>query len=404
MATRQSRWYASMTPNLILDENADLIDHGATNGYHVMTMNTCNQFDCPLFPGLLSSPDEFLSGYGVWDGPNQPFPNDATIVINVPVDNGTTFYINTSDPNIGINHCILIWNVYPVDNNGNYLEDGWITVFRSTDSLLSGVFLAPQANIVDASTGSFAGLLIGRDYTWQSATGTLIQNWDSAITGLSPCSSWEGCAAVYTSQSSSTTTGATSTTTTTSNDTISTSESDCLATTATETTTTTATTINSTTATETATTTDSETTTMTMTETTTDTATTTETETTTTTDSVTLFTCPTGLLVTTTTTTTTTTTATQSVTTVESSTLTTTQTDTTSVFITVPTTVYITATLTDKSTTTTTTTSTENNDASTCPAPSTTTVTSFLTDTITAHIHPQNLVCHSQETRLQLVQ
>jgi hypothetical protein len=51
---------ATYQPNLCPDESGNLMGIGdKTNGYDVITMNTCNKRNFPLYPGNMSDPSVY---------------------------------------------------------------------------------------------------------------------------------------------------------------------------------------------------------------------------------------------------------------------------------------------------------------------------------------------------------
>jgi hypothetical protein len=81
-----SERFKSYNPSLYLDENNNLVTVGPkTDGYDVITMNTCSSRYCSLgIPGPMSSPDNTFYGLGEWNGPvGQEWP--SKLIINVRV-------------------------------------------------------------------------------------------------------------------------------------------------------------------------------------------------------------------------------------------------------------------------------------------------------------------------------
>jgi hypothetical protein len=75
--------FSKLAPSLQLDSTGKLSRVGsAVDGFDIITLNTCNDRDCPLFPGYLSHPSAWLFGEGNWNGPSgMSFPK--TLIINV---------------------------------------------------------------------------------------------------------------------------------------------------------------------------------------------------------------------------------------------------------------------------------------------------------------------------------
>jgi hypothetical protein len=80
-----SRTFSTYQPSLYLDGSGNLITIGdKTNGYDVITMNTCNGRNCPLYPGKMSDPSAFLFNGSTWNGPvSGQWP--SKLIINVCV-------------------------------------------------------------------------------------------------------------------------------------------------------------------------------------------------------------------------------------------------------------------------------------------------------------------------------
>ncbi|KAG1109583.1 hypothetical protein G6F42_015611 [Rhizopus arrhizus] len=178
----------------MLDSNGKLTSTGASNGdFHIVTFNSCNNGDCNPFPGQMSDPSAMLEGIGNWNGPQgMSWPSDGTLVFNIPIDSGSTFTLKGNNPTNGLDPCRTIFNFYPADSNGAY-SSGDITLKRNTGSNFGGFSLAPEAHIVDGSTGAFAGSIVGQDYSW-SGSGVEIHNYNAAG---GHCSAFSGCFPIH---------------------------------------------------------------------------------------------------------------------------------------------------------------------------------------------------------------
>lgn len=63
-------YYSELKPTMVLDSNGVLTTiANKTTSFDVITFNTCNDNDCPLYPGNLSDPTAMLYGRGNWNGP-----------------------------------------------------------------------------------------------------------------------------------------------------------------------------------------------------------------------------------------------------------------------------------------------------------------------------------------------
>ncbi|GAN07835.1 hypothetical protein MAM1_0178c07339 [Mucor ambiguus] len=125
-------------------------------------------------------------------------PNDITgyaRIFNIPIDFGSPFTLKGNNPTNGLDPCRTIFNFYPSDSSGVYSSRD-ITLKRNTGSNFGGFSLAPEAHIVDGSTGAFSGTVVGQDYSW-GGSGVEIHNYSAA--GGS-CSAFAGCFPIYDDQ------------------------------------------------------------------------------------------------------------------------------------------------------------------------------------------------------------
>ncbi|KAL9548923.1 hypothetical protein MBANPS3_005452 [Mucor bainieri] len=158
---------SSKSPSLYLDASGKLtrIGQPTDSGYDVITFNTCNNQNCPLFPGKMSDPNQILFGKnGGWNGPQSTGESwPAKLIINIPVDKGKKIQLLGSKQSLGMVPCGTIFNFYPSEN-GVY-ADGRFDLFRDTTDQLAGTILLPKGDISDGYTGSFAGRVIAAKYT-----------------------------------------------------------------------------------------------------------------------------------------------------------------------------------------------------------------------------------------------
>ncbi|KAI8577793.1 hypothetical protein K450DRAFT_282252 [Umbelopsis ramanniana AG] len=185
-----SQKMATQVPDLLLQEDGDLTYYEdlSTNCYHVMTLTPCqlNPLICLLL-AQHSSPKAILLGIGNWNGPSDPYPTDGkTVIINVPVYDGTTYEISTNQPSQGANSCKIIWNFYPVDATGAYLSTGSFTIIRHTGSPFTGVVIAPLGDIIDGSSSVFEGRFYAKSYMWEHLNGVEIHD-------TPPCDNYHFC-------------------------------------------------------------------------------------------------------------------------------------------------------------------------------------------------------------------
>ncbi|KAG2200441.1 hypothetical protein INT47_011421 [Mucor saturninus] len=211
-ALTMSREFAGMLPNWSIDKMGaivNIVSEGISvkQPYNLFSMpvycpagpsHAKNYFackvdhDCEIPAQHLSDVHAmFLGKTSNWTGPVvQDYPQDKLMVINIPVTDGQTFDIQTKNPSIKINACNTIYNFYAVDKQGRYEPEGNFTLKRSTEKPLSGMILAPQAHVIDSSTGSFAGQIIADSYE-SNADDIRIQDYQSASTGK--CQAFAGC-------------------------------------------------------------------------------------------------------------------------------------------------------------------------------------------------------------------
>ncbi|KAK4514922.1 uncharacterized protein ATC70_002529 [Mucor velutinosus] len=131
-------------------------------GYRILKLPACSDRGCAATSKVETQPS-VLRGSNTWMGQykNGVLP-DEMIVFNVPVYVGGTFTISTLDVNKGISPCQAIFNFYAVDQAGMPVSDpnAFFTLIRSPGVTIAGTILAPQARIIDTSTGYFGGQLI----------------------------------------------------------------------------------------------------------------------------------------------------------------------------------------------------------------------------------------------------
>ncbi|KAL9538625.1 hypothetical protein MBANPS3_010788 [Mucor bainieri] len=161
------------------------------DNYEILTFHTCGQTTCSIFPKLESQPDGMFLGQGDWKGPNSPTNRAKTYVYNIPVANGGSVTLDTTNPSAGLNICKTLFNIYPVDENGQFVPDGEFTLNRKTGGQLEGFINAPLGNIIDGSVGNFAGNVVGKSYTWEKPSDG-VELHDMKAGGGS-CEAYDGC-------------------------------------------------------------------------------------------------------------------------------------------------------------------------------------------------------------------
>ncbi|OBZ81653.1 hypothetical protein A0J61_10297, partial [Choanephora cucurbitarum] len=209
-ALSASETFARMRPNMILRSDGTLSSlRESVDGFHVLTFSTCNEGSCDLIPGQMSDPSALLQGKGNWNGPKgMSWPKTGTLVLNIPVESGSTFTLLGNLVTQGMDPCRTIFNFYSSKNGG--ISSGSFTLKRHTGSNLGAFVLAPRANIIDGSTGAFAGTVVGNNYSW-GGSGIEIHNYKAA--GGS-CDTFEGCLPIVPPKKTTTTSTAATTTTT----------------------------------------------------------------------------------------------------------------------------------------------------------------------------------------------
>ncbi|GAA5799146.1 hypothetical protein HPULCUR_004556 [Helicostylum pulchrum] len=186
-AVSASQKLSNFGPTILLSSSDKLTRISDKVGdFDVVTMNTC-EFGCTFHSGQLSDPTKMLYGIGNWNGP-QDMSWPMALIVNIPVTVGSTITIAGNQPSLGILPCSTLYNFYPSDLAGNYLS-GKIYFNRNTGGQLGGLTLAPEADINDSDTGSFAGQLIANNYKWQN-NGVEIHDY-VAIGGR--CTTFLGC-------------------------------------------------------------------------------------------------------------------------------------------------------------------------------------------------------------------
>ncbi|KAI8645925.1 hypothetical protein BD408DRAFT_456630 [Parasitella parasitica] len=166
-----SQDFATHPATAILETDGSLtnIRDSELSLYEILVFHTCQSTSCSSDKAKESDPSHIFFNKGSWNGVHGLDVNpDKTYVLNIPVTNGDTFTMTTPHPSSGFNPCNVIYNLYPVDANGNYMADGTFTFHRRTSDPLQGFVLAPRGHILDGNTGNFGGQVVGLDYTWQN--------------------------------------------------------------------------------------------------------------------------------------------------------------------------------------------------------------------------------------------
>ncbi|KAI8145889.1 hypothetical protein BJV82DRAFT_602646 [Fennellomyces sp. T-0311] len=190
-----SKYLASLKPDLHLNfEHITSLGGQAHHAYQVFTLNSCNPpaSDTTLCSGLpleqLSDPSILFSeGDTTWNGPDNKslYKDAATVVINVPLRNGSDVDVTTQSPSSGFVGCHTIFNFYPVDSNGHYYDgaDAQITVRNKVFSgRWTGFFLGPKTTF-DSSYVTAAGKFF---------MGTLYDDYKAHLRDFD-CGNYDGC-------------------------------------------------------------------------------------------------------------------------------------------------------------------------------------------------------------------
>ncbi|KAI8138172.1 hypothetical protein BJV82DRAFT_301799 [Fennellomyces sp. T-0311] len=217
-----SKYLARLSPDMKLDSqsNINTIGTQAHPAYRVLTLNTCDppaadDTTCSSFTSQqLSDPAGILYGKDGWSGPkNTTIYEDAqTIVINIPVREGGSLVIPT-DASIGFKNCKTIFNFYPVDANGNFVDKdtSFNVTYDGTSGALEGFVLIPGGKFYAATP--VAGKLFA-DTIEDSASG-LLDFSCGAYSGCFPVADYCSIVTTTTTTSTATKTEASTTTTTT---------------------------------------------------------------------------------------------------------------------------------------------------------------------------------------------
>lgn len=108
--------------------------------------------------------------------------------------------ITTFSPSAGFYTCKLIFNFYPVDEDGNFVTGGTFDIIRNTEGPFTGYILAPLGRILDGATGNFGGNLIAKEYAWTAyakVQGDVVGSSIYWYEDPSNCSEFEGCIPIH---------------------------------------------------------------------------------------------------------------------------------------------------------------------------------------------------------------
>ncbi|KAL7312946.1 hypothetical protein PS15m_008651 [Mucor circinelloides] len=116
--------------------------------YEIFTFHTCSTASCSADRDTEFDPNAIFFNIGSWNGIQGTELNPKkTYVFNIPIANGGTFALTSNNPKL--------------------------LILSTTASQHGGFSLAPRAHIVDGSTGSFAGNIVGLDYTWENPSASV---------------------------------------------------------------------------------------------------------------------------------------------------------------------------------------------------------------------------------------
>ncbi|KAI7890945.1 uncharacterized protein EV154DRAFT_481753 [Mucor mucedo] len=151
-------------PTLKMDENDVLTRlHDKENDFDVITMNTCNDYNCHLFPGMLSDATHIISGRNIEWKTSQGETLPQTLIVNVPISVGTTFTLSVNPEGLGNSDRNTIYNFYPSNEYGIYTP-GRIHINRHMVGQTHDFTLAPDANIQDIGIIDLSGVVVANDY------------------------------------------------------------------------------------------------------------------------------------------------------------------------------------------------------------------------------------------------
>ncbi|KAG2209224.1 hypothetical protein INT47_005516 [Mucor saturninus] len=151
-------------PTLKMDENDVLTRlHDKENDFDVIIMNTCNDFNCHLFPEMLSDATPIISGRDIeWkNSQGETFPQ--TLIVDVPISVGTTFTLSKNQEILGNSDRKTIFNFYPSNEYGIYTPER-IHISRHMVGQTYDFTLARDANIQDIGISDLSGVVVANDY------------------------------------------------------------------------------------------------------------------------------------------------------------------------------------------------------------------------------------------------
>ena len=162
-----SQDFANHPPTVILESDGTITElrDNQLGLYEIFTFHTCSTASCSADKDIESDPSAIFFNIGNWNGvqgseidPKKTYvfnvsTNDGGVfrlhntVLQIPVTNGGTFTLTTPHPSQGFYPCNIIYNLYPVDSNGNYMADGEFTFHRKNSDNLLGFILAPRGKV-----------------------------------------------------------------------------------------------------------------------------------------------------------------------------------------------------------------------------------------------------------------
>ncbi|KAI8145888.1 hypothetical protein BJV82DRAFT_655419 [Fennellomyces sp. T-0311] len=199
---KASKYLSSLKPDLHLTAEGHITSLGDPENpaYRVITLNTCDppasgDSTCSSLPQSQLSDPKGILFFGVdyvdphaktWPGPDNPalYADAPTVVINVPVPNGSVMTIETGIPNTGFDACRLIFNFYPVDGNGVYYDgdDSTFTIKNGVPSSWEAFILGPRGTLDSTSTPTGGKLFFN----------VLLDDYKSHLLDFQ-CGVWGGC-------------------------------------------------------------------------------------------------------------------------------------------------------------------------------------------------------------------
>lgn len=72
--------------------------------------------------------------------------------------------MSTDNPAAGLENAFVIYNIYPITEQGDYDPSGHIVWIRNTTYTIDGFILAPNVRLIENTEGGLTGNLIASRY------------------------------------------------------------------------------------------------------------------------------------------------------------------------------------------------------------------------------------------------